>query len=124
MKPFDPTKPCRTRDGRPAKVLYTQSRCAQPIVAEYQENGGYWDVGNFNADGTFYHDGAQGDNDLINIPEKRKLTGWLNVYDCFGYGMRYETKQECDDNVNNSRTRLACIDLSKYNIEFTEGDGL
>jgi len=124
MKPFDTTKPCQTRDGRKVRIICTDSKyifgnCVpQPIVAEV---GDSFDVWHFSLDGTFDPDCKVGPSDLINIPEKRKMTGWVNVYPD-GAGVILKTKSECDRNA--AGDRIACLDLSKYNIEFEEGDGI
>lgn len=76
-KPFDPTKPCRTRDGRKAEVLceFTVNgiRCLFMRVTE--QNGEEW-VGTFASDGR-YND-EQRRNDLINLPERTSL--WTALY--------------------------------------------
>jgi len=37
---FDPTKPVQTRDGRKARILYTDIKSGYPIVALTTEPGG------------------------------------------------------------------------------------
>jgi hypothetical protein len=115
-KPFDPTKPVRTSDGLPARVLCADLKGKATIVAavtQYEAEIIQLHYPN----GLFY--GPDPSRDLINIPEKRRLTGWINVYPT---NNTHQSKAMADGNAGDSR--IACLDLSKYNIEFEEGEGL
>ena len=61
-----------------------------------------------------------------NVPETRTLTGCLNVYSNNFTSSVYEHRKTCDDIAAALPTddRIACIDLSKYNITFEVGEGL
>ncbi len=75
--------------------------------------------------------GAEGNVFILSeVKPKRKLVGWVNI-NKFEYGDTsgsvwfseiYETKQFADKLAGS--LRVGCIDLSKYNIEFEEGEGL
>ena len=73
-KPFDITKPCRTRSGDPVKILTTDALGNFPIY--YQNERTKAVVATF-ANGLMWN-GGTGPSDLINIPEK--LVGWVNFY--------------------------------------------
>lgn len=124
-KPFDPTKPVQTRDGRPVRILSTQSKfvfmgVSQPIIAEGLDKHGNVSLSNCGIDGRVYP-GFESSCDLINIPEKKKLTGHVNI-NMSGAISVWSTRDMAD--FNKSLGRIACLDLSKYNIEYEEGEGL
>ena len=86
MKPFnleeylaDPSRKVVTRDGIPAKILYTDARGEYPVIAlveHYQET---LDVTfSFTKDGKWCTDGTNSNKDLFFAPEKHE--GWVNVY--------------------------------------------
>lgn len=122
---FDPTKPCQTRDGRKVRILCTDAKRwhdGESIVAlvDSDTESGTQSVMTYMSDGRYYSK-FESPYDLINIPEKRKLTGWLNMYES-GYGGVHKTRSEADKWYE--ERRIACLDLSKYNIEFEVGEGL
>lgn len=72
-KPFDPTKPYRTRDGREAKIVHTFKNGHLLVIVDNKE----WH---------HLHDGrllwcSTKDNilDLVNIPEKKRIEFWVLV---------------------------------------------
>lgn len=123
---FDPTKPVQTRDGRKA-VIYTTEGITQsrPIVGEI------WNVGTEEGevrrwlpDGKYTGNPNYEKLDLINVPEKIKLTGWVNVYDG-GYFTLHQTRKSADT----GQERLACISVEdlasgKYADGVPVGEGL
>lgn len=120
MKPFDPTKPCQARDGRKVRILCTDGpNPLYPIVGFVE---GFADANSWTKNGNFYVDRNQDAKDPVNIPTKRKLTGRVNVYKS-GEVFYHAKKQDAELNRNND-VCIACLDLSKYNIEFEEGEGL
>ncbi len=76
---FDPTKPVRTRDGKPARILCTDARGDLPIVALVGAPGESEYVQRFTKDGCAYRN-VPLPHDLINVPEKRTLDIWVNIY--------------------------------------------
>ena len=87
MKPFNleeylanPSRKVVTRDGIPAKILYTDARGEYPVIAlveHYQET---LDVTfSFTKDGKWCTDGTNSNKDLFFAPEKHE--GWINVYE-------------------------------------------
>ena len=120
-KTFDPTKPVQTSDGRKVEILARNLRLQQgcTIAALITEpNGQQW-IGSFLGDGKYHPSGQLSNYDLVNIPQKRRLTGWLNVYSTHNM---HDSKAQADEWASDSR--IACLDLSKYNIEFEDGEGL
>ena len=79
---FDPTKPCRTKAGCPARVLCADLLCGKYegkfIVAAITVHDRGEVVFTFQSNGQYLDDGRPHDNDLINIPEKH--VRWLNIY--------------------------------------------
>jgi hypothetical protein len=93
VKPFDPTKPVSTRDGRAARIRLTDAAGPCPILVEVRYPDGEWDACFRYADGrcSQYHDGP---GDLINIKTKRKV--WVNVYESDAYRSKEEATQFAD----------------------------
>lgn len=109
MKPFNleeylanPSRKVVTRDGIPAKILYTDARGEYPVIAlveHYQET---LDVTfSFTKDGKWCTDGTNSNKDLFFAPEKHE--GWVNVYkggnrDYFTLGaMIYDRKEDAEE---------------------------
>ena len=115
---FDPTKPVRTRDGKPARIIATDLKSDHPIVAAVKDkNGDEYHYG-YTKNGHWIDDSYEGAIDLVNIPEKHEL--WVNVYDsCFGgFNLKPHATREAADN-NAREARIACLHLT-----FEEGEGL
>ena len=111
MKPFDPKKPCQTRDGKKV-IIY----CVD-APGEYQIHGRIEDD---NYPRTWRLDGRDTSlestgYDLVNI--QQKVEKWANVYTHFRTGYLYPTKSEADRSAEPDR--IACIKVS-----FEEGEGL
>ena len=56
------------------------------------------------------------------MSEKKQLTGWVNVYPEKSYDGMYSSKEMADQHA--APTRVACVDLSKHNIKYEQGEGL
>lgn len=112
---IDFTKPVQTRDGKPVKIISTDGHPNCPIVG-YIENR---DVPvTWNPDGKFCSGAHESEIDLINVPQKRTLDVWVNVYpnnEVFSYS----TKETADKLAGTHR--LACIHIVR---EYEEGEGL
>ena len=118
---FDPSKPCKTKDGRFVEIITTDGREPYPIVGYVEDTLIPW---------LWYRTGKRSDlspedHDLINIPEP-KLSGevWVNFYlvtpptspatiDWRTYSTR-EMADRCS-----GPNRIACI-----HVPWTEGEGL
>lgn len=79
MKPFDPTKPVQLRDGRPARILCTDTKGLRPILALHLIDG------LVECPMKHYRNGQVGDSqcgvDLVNVPVKK----WKWVYSLNGF---------------------------------------
>lgn len=115
---FDPTKPCTTRNGRPARIVCTDRKLhGGPIVALYIDESGGEQIASYTPDGNLW---CRNDRryDLINIPEK--IEGWVNFYDSGEGSFRgYSYPSRADADRTAKDERIACIKIS-----FTEGEGL
>jgi hypothetical protein len=102
MKPFDPTKPVQTRDGREARIICTDYSGSVPgysiialvTFARKQEIITLTPTGRF-----FLYQDKHSPNDLVNIPEKK--SGWSLIYkDIQGRRITgshiYSTEQEAE----------------------------
>ena len=112
MKPFDPKKPCQTRDGRKVIIYCTDAPGDCPIHGriEGQSRPDCWRI-----TGIFAPESLEMISDLVNIPEK--IIRWINVYNKSGEFLSYKSKAEADYAAGSRRT--ACI-----KVEFEEGEGL
>lgn len=110
-KPFDPNKPYRRRDGKPAKIVHKFNIDTYLVVVENNfPDEAYYQVGLLGK----YISGAETGKDLINIPEK--IDGWIGVTKY----MVYPTAEEANKcALASNRIYDACIKVS-----FTEGEGL
>lgn len=129
---FDPTRPVKTRNGRPAKIIDSdlKSEIGKTIIAKIEyphydsNNGKYRTIEEIK---TFFSNGRfdklfDGNEDLVNIPEKVKLEGWLNVYrenSGLWTGAIHSNKPDADK--RSAIERFACI---KIDIDVEEGEGL
>lgn len=68
---FDPTKPVRTRDGRPARIVCSdvKSERGYTVVAVITDDDGYEITDTYQANGYAFSHGQQRDHDLVNVPE-------------------------------------------------------
>lgn len=85
MKPFNlehakAGRPVVTRDGREAKIIYTNAMGDYPIVAlvEYPHPSPHEESCQFREDGRYIDKDSPSDLDLFMTPVKRE--GWINVY--------------------------------------------
>lgn len=113
---FDPNKPVRTRDGKPARIKATdvRTRFGPRIVAIVEEEG-YEEVRTYAANGTWLDSGNSG-HDLVNVPEKRKVTVAFTRHG--PYDNAYIVANGRQAFKNNS-----CV-IAVKEVEFVEGEGL
>jgi hypothetical protein len=65
---FDPNKPVQTRDGRKARIICTDAKANENIIALLQNSHGEEYVQHYLSGGTVFCTAESG-NDLINIEE-------------------------------------------------------
>lgn len=82
MKTFDPTKPVQTRDGRKARII-----CTDATLLNTKKDGIIALITNGDIEflECFFKDGQKENfsktiDDLINIPEKKVIKGYLIAY--------------------------------------------
>lgn len=118
-KPFDPTKPVQTRSGRPARILTTYSRNPRfPIVALVEDIAGVESARQYSLNGEQNLD-VVGNFDLVNVPEKRVIEFWRNIYRSPSLCGDHETREAADCSA--SPERIACAHIRQ---EFVVGEGL
>lgn len=127
-KTFDPTKPCTTRDGRKVRILATDRKGGvYPIVGLVLDSS-LEIIRVWAANGKYLGSGESA-LDLINTPEKVRVTGWMNVYrepatSFHGTGI-WATRLAADRNaleaLEFSRHRIACVPVD---MEVEVGQGL
>lgn len=77
-KPFDPTKPVQTREGRPARIICTdRSHPDFPIIALVTGLDGRETFATFTTQGKFFALSESSLN-LVNVPERKSR--WANSY--------------------------------------------
>ena len=101
----NPSRKVVTRDGIPAKILYTDARGEYPVIAlveHYQET---LDVTfSFTKDGKWCTDGTNSNKDLFFAPEKHE--GWINVFEdtigssCVGSRV-FKSKEDAEKEAKN-----------------------
>lgn len=121
MNQIDPNKRYPTRGGLWARILCVDAPGDFPVIG-YIDNGdslprSWTFTGRFTLD-------CESEYDLILTPEKRRLAGWLNVYENnYRVTSHWPTRAEADlSSRQTSHHRIACIDMSR--IEYTVGEGL
>lgn len=108
----------QTRDGSPARLLCKDAKEPVPIVGLTE--CGFGDViRRWLPDGSCPAHGP--DNDLIPVPRKVRVRGWLNVYRNQPYRAceLYPDRGTADQ--YSGASRIACIEIDR---EVTEGEGL
>jgi hypothetical protein len=90
----DWTKPIQTKDGRKARVICTDvNNVDYPIVCIIKVDGIEYPFP-FTNNGNF-HIGINGlNNDIINVPEKRTVEGWLVIKDDSLHDWTFYMKKE------------------------------
>ena len=75
----NPSRKVVTRDGIPAKILYTDARGEYPVIALIEHYQGTLDVTfSFTKDGKWDTNGTNSNKDLFFATEKHE--GWINLY--------------------------------------------
>lgn len=115
---IDINKKYRTRDGREVRIYATDAGGKQPVHGAYLSKEGAWKVTYWKEEGMWVR-GQSTNLDLIEIREKKKISGWVNIYPDGDLGGVYISKEKADRAA--SARRIAC----KYiEIEYEEGEGL
>jgi len=120
MKTLDLTRPVRQKNGLSAWIISTTSKSkvsghSYPLSVDYELHSGEIAHASFTLCGELYAGEEDGRN-LKNIPEKRTLDCWVNIYP--ETSMRFDTRIAADDYKSN---RIACIHIVQ---EYEVGEGL
>jgi hypothetical protein len=97
---FDPTKPVRCRDGKPARIICTDRKGPHaPIVALVTFGDEKEIIRSYTAKGAYYSEGTEHPNDLVNISRTCKV--WGIVFE-FGehkllHASAYHTEEHRDE---------------------------
>lgn len=121
-KPFDPTKPVQTRDGREAVIyaIYDENQSSKfgsihgAIKTENHWDSFYW----MNNGRTL--DNEEKSTDLINIPAKIKFEFWVNLYRSGKVGGHCWTDQETAEDytvIHKSITKKFEIEVDESEFE-------
>ena len=105
-KPFDPTKPVQTRDGRKARIICTDYKGFKPIIAIITTEEDSESVFCYESNGRFT-DPTKGELDLINIPER--TSSWFNLYEPDLICGSYRSHEVA--NLRQTSSRLATLEL-------------
>jgi hypothetical protein len=121
---IDLTKPVQTRDGDEARIYAQDGGGEWPVHGAVKGECG-WESATWTAAGRYYEDGAhqEYERDLVNIPERRRLTGWVNVYDYDATGVdnKVHLSRHNADARADKAARIACVPID---LEYTVGQGL
>ena len=67
---IDLTKPVQTRDGREARVFFTEGGGSFPVLGAFNNGTGIWNLGRWSMDGISAMPTLSADLNLVNIPPK------------------------------------------------------
>ena len=116
MKQFDPTKPCRTRDGRKVRIICTDLKrlSGKPILALVADGAGYEYIYNYCLDGMCCN--IPSGDDLFNIPEKHEIMIYFYHEDNDVNKGIYGSSVDCSFDYGGV--------IAKKTVTFEEGEGL
>lgn len=77
---LDLTRPVQTRDGRAVRILCTDAKSPQSVIGLVADPDGKEHNTSWQANGLWGYGDSHSSSDLINVPIKHKLEGWVNVY--------------------------------------------
>lgn len=117
---IDWTKPIQTRDGTKSLYLGKLADGRASVITQDKNDANHWYGLGVELDGK-YLGNPNGSYDIINVPEERKLEGWVNVYND---GILLWSHDEEGAELCESYDCIARIDLGKHNITYFNGEGL
>ena len=117
---IDPSKQYQTRDGRAVRILCVDAKGHQPVVGLVMDFNGLEKPFTWGLDGSYWFVRSDKSTfmDLVEVPEKRRLVGFVNVYEneC---SRIYKFRRFADEIA--SKSRIACLELD---VEYAVGEGL
>lgn len=116
--PFDPAKPCRYRNGKPALVLMTTAPEPWPIITQTPDG----DRRSHRANGRYLQEqDGEHSYDLLNIPRRLTFTSWANVLLSISGTPYLQTHSSRESADKAAGCRIACIPVP---VDCEEGEGL
>lgn len=112
---LDLNKPIQARNGNKVTILTTEARGPSPIIGYIGQSTS---LAMWRADGRWYEDGSESRYDLVNVPQKRTIVRYVNMY---------KDADECST-MHKSRSRAdACagpsrVGCKRVEIVLTEGE--
>ena len=107
----NPSQKIMTRDGRKARIVCTDMKNKQPILALITE-GNREDIRFYSQNGVWCNDFPNHKLDLVFAPAKKK--GWINIFRCkteLYIGDVFETKEEDEKMGKLSKNYITTIKI-------------
>lgn len=107
----NPSQKVMTRDGRKARIVCTDMKNEQPILALITE-GNREDIRFYSQNGVWCNDFPNHKLDLVFAPIKKK--GWINIFRCkteLYIGDVFETKEEAEKMGKLSKNYITTIKI-------------
>ena len=107
----NPSQKVMTRDGRKARIVCTDMKNEQPILALITE-GNREDIYFYSQNGVWCNDFPNHKLDLVFAPAKKK--GWINIFRCkteLYIGDVFETKEEAEKMGKLSKNYITTIKI-------------
>ena len=107
----NPSQKIMTRDGRKARIVCTDMKNKQPILALITE-GNREDIRFYSQNGVWCNDFPNHKLDLVFAPIKKK--GWINIFRCkteLYIGDVFETKEEAEKMGKLSKNYIITIKI-------------
>ena len=107
----NPSQKVMTRDGRKARIVCTDMKNTQPILALITE-GNREDIRFYSQNGVWCNDFPNHKLDLVFAPIKKK--GWINIFRCkteLYIGDVFETKEEAEKMGKLSKNYITTIKI-------------
>ena len=107
----NPSQKIMTRDGRKARIVCTDMKNKQPVLALITE-GNREDIHFYSQNGVWCNDFPNHKLDLVFAPAKKK--GWINIFRCkteLYIGDVFETKEEAEKMGKLSKNYITTIKI-------------
>ena len=107
----NPSQKVMTRDGRKARIVCTDMKNKQPILALITE-GNREDIHFYSQNGVWCNDFLNHKLDLVFAPTKKK--GWINIFRCKTYlyiGDVFKTKEKAEKMGKLSKNYITTIKI-------------
>jgi hypothetical protein len=109
----------QSRAGNKARIVVIDKKgSSYPIVALVENERGEEVARIYTAEGQ-WHESQTDRLDLVNVPEKRVIEFWRNVYQNNNFRFDHPTKEQADRQA--AWGRIACV---HFRQEYVEGEGL